>query len=403
MIRVFLLILVIFAISWAAIWVIENNGQLEILWLGYLVKTDILTSIILLIVSYAIFAVVFSVLSKILTFNLASIIKIFSPNKLKQLTKSLQKDERSFSTILKILQDLENGDDKQALKTHKELLKTSKNYELNDFLLAKIHFNLGDYKKSQEIARNLENSESSILILASEFELACKQEDNTKIAQLTDEIIAKSHEDSQNKSLKKAISLKIMDLANLNKYQEAKELLLRHKKLSQDPKLMELFTFTHSALAFSFFEKKSFISAIRLSGKSLKFDESYIPAQEIKIRSWLALGLVTKARSEAKKLYKKTKNQLFVTLYAKSYEGQSDEKIARQIQKFIGKKVINSNKMMNFLNKSSKKNAANDGIKTNCQDLEKDINHYQCSSCGHHFERWQPKCPSCSAINSIKI
>jgi len=381
---------------------IENNGTLEILWLGYLVKTDILTSIAILIISYCALAIIFTILAKIFHFNFASVKKFFSPNKLKALTKSLQKDEQSFRLILQILQNLENGDDKEALKIHKQLIKTSKNQDLNDFLLAKIHFNLGDYKKSQEIAGKIEDNATSMLILASELELAVKKKDNTQISSLIEDIILKSPQDSQNKTLKKAICIKVNDLASLDNYEEARDLLDGRKILSKDPEISKLFAFVNNSIALKAAGKKSFITAIRQANKALDFDKNYIPAYEVKIRSWLALGFTLKSRNEIKKLYKQTKNPVFITLFDESLKGQSKEKRLSTIKKFIGTNSLKSNKRMNFLNKSSKKVSASEGGNVNYQDLDK-INHYSCSKCNSNFERWQPKCPSCNAINSIKI
>ncbi|MBL6664241.1 MAG: heme biosynthesis HemY N-terminal domain-containing protein [Rickettsiales bacterium] len=337
MIRLIILILLIFVISSALVWMIENNGSLEIVWLGYLIKTDILTSLIIVALLYVALAIFWKIISGIFSVNLKA---LFSPNKLKKLSKLLQKDEQSFNMILSILQNLENGDNKEALQNHKQLTKTSNNEELNDFLLAKIYYCLEDYKKSQEIASKLENSESSILILASELELALKKKDKTNISHLVDEIIEKSPHDSQSKTLKKAIDLKIRDLIALRQYQEAKDVLKERKMLKQDPELIELFVLVNNALASEAFEKKSFISAIHLANKALKFDENHISSHEIKIKSWLALGFVMKARSDAKKQFKKTKKEIFVTLFSDSYQGQSEAKITKAIQKFVGTSKI---------------------------------------------------------------
>lgn len=366
MIRLFFVTLIILAISSSAIWMIENNGTVEILWLGYLVKTDILTSIVILIIAYYALAITFWIFSKIFSINLK---KLFSTNKLKALTKLLQKDEQSFDSIFKILQNLENGDNKEALKNHKELVKTSKNLDLNDFLLAKIHFCLGDYKKSQEVAKKIEDPESSILILASELELALKKKDEEKTLDLAEKIISRSTKDSQNKSFKKALKIKINNFFKNEDYISAKDLLDEYSRLKDDPDFTKIFLQTNCGLALKSFEKKSFISSIKYANKALRFDQNYIMAHEIRLRSWIALGFGIKARNEIKKLYKQTKDPVFLALFDESNEGLSPEKKSQAMKKFLGVSSTKPNKMMNFLNKTFKKSSA---IVKN-QDLAKDL------------------------------
>jgi len=439
MIRVLLLIFFIVIISSSAIWMIENNGVLEISWLGYLIKTDILTSIIILIIAYYCLYITFTISSKIFSFNLGSLKKLFSPNKLKLLTKSLQKDEQSFETILQILQNIENGDYKEALKNHKQLIKTSKNQELNDFLLAKIHFCLGDYKKSQEIAKKLTNAESSMLILASELEISLQKNDEEKVINLADMIISQSPEGSQSKSLKKAIEVRLDRFLKFDKYQEAKELLVSHDKISKDQDFAQMLAYLNAALAKESFDKKSFIAAIRCANRSLRIDPDYIPAHEIRLKSWLALGFTFKAKNEIKKLWKKSSNLIFVDIFDQSNQGLSSERKIKSIKKFLGvskgkdidfalalvafrnkdyslaKTTMNSlkskkispqgNKMLHFLNKILNNDSVIEEKSSNYQDEAKDlgkINHYNCSSCDSYFETWQPKCSSCSAINTLK-
>ena len=436
MIRLILLIFIVLAIATSAIWMIENNGALEITWLGYLVKTDIMTSIVILIMSYYVLRIFFSITSKIFSFNLASLKKFFRPNKLKVLTKTLQNDEKSFEIIFHILQDLENGNNKDALKKHKELVKNSKNQELNNFLLAKIYFNLGDFKKSQEIAKN---TSSNTLTLASELEITLKDKDEEKTLSLADEIITKSSKKSQSEALKKSLEVKLDSLFKLAKYQEAKDLITSYNQLSNNPDFIKILDYINTSLAKESYDKKSFVSAIRSANKVLKSDPDNIPAQEIRLKSWLALGFIFKTRRELRKLWQKSGNLIFVDLFDQSNQKLSAKKRIKAIKKFLSKSTEKdvdfalalvafrnedyslsktamdsmkseklspqANKMLHFLNKILKNDNVIEGKSSNYQNEAKGlgkINHYNCSACDSYFETWQPKCSSCSAINTLK-
>lgn len=155
MIKILLFIFVIVLISAITIWTIDNNGIIEIQWLDYFIKTDMLTAIIIIIISYCFLAIILSILSSIFSFKFSTIKKIFAPNKLKLLTKSVKKDQEAFNLILEILQDLENNDAKSASKKHKNLIKLNNNKNLNNFLLAKIHNVNGELKKSEDLLKEI--------------------------------------------------------------------------------------------------------------------------------------------------------------------------------------------------------------------------------------------------------
>lgn len=155
MIKILLFIFVIVLISAITIWTIDNNGIIEIQWLDYFIKTDMLTAIIIIIISYCFLAIILSILSSIFSFKFSTIKKIFAPNKLKLLTKSVKKDQEAFNLILEILQDLENNDAKSASKKHKNLIKLNNNKNLNNFLLAKIYNINGELKKSEDLLKEI--------------------------------------------------------------------------------------------------------------------------------------------------------------------------------------------------------------------------------------------------------
>ncbi len=75
----FLLIAVIIAASIA--WMLDNNGSIVINWLGYEVRTDILTAILLAIFCAAVVFVVAYLSAKILSFKLPKFSQILKRKK----------------------------------------------------------------------------------------------------------------------------------------------------------------------------------------------------------------------------------------------------------------------------------------------------------------------------------
>lgn len=142
--------------AFGIVWLFENNGTVLIDWLGYEVKSNVITAIIILIICHYVLVFLRAILSAIFSFNLKKIFNNWSKKrKLNNLTKSVESDKKSFELIFDIIKFLEEGNKDKALASHKELAKFSSNKELKEVLLAKVLFQQGELKKSQEIFSKL--------------------------------------------------------------------------------------------------------------------------------------------------------------------------------------------------------------------------------------------------------
>lgn len=145
-----------FIFAFCISWLFDNNGSILINWLGYEVKLEVITAIIILIIVHYILVIFSLVWSRIFSFSLS---KIFSnwtkERKLKILTKSTEFNKKAFGLVFEIIKLAEEGELNKALELQKELAKFISNKDLSELLLAQILFKKGELKKSQDIFSKL--------------------------------------------------------------------------------------------------------------------------------------------------------------------------------------------------------------------------------------------------------
>lgn len=158
-----LIILTVFAL--AAAWLINNNGEVVINWLGYEIITDMLMIVVLSLCFIVLVFIIFALFLKLFSFKIG-----FLKNRLggKKYEKKLQKIEReneeAFSLLTKILALLDEEKLKSAKKEYKKFAGLVKNKDIIEYLEFRFgYFESDAYnsKRSKKIAENTPGSSPS--------------------------------------------------------------------------------------------------------------------------------------------------------------------------------------------------------------------------------------------------
>ena len=128
MLKTIWFLLVAFLITAPLIWMLDNDGQVMITWLGFEARTDILTAILL--------AILFTLLVFTLTYVVTRIVAIKFPNLLKmffkktylrKLEKLVHRHWQGLDVLAQLLMAIETKDSKPSEKLQKKLSKLIKN------------------------------------------------------------------------------------------------------------------------------------------------------------------------------------------------------------------------------------------------------------------------------------
>ena len=134
--------LVVFAIFAAIVgWIINNNGEVVINWLGYEIVTDVFMIIVIAILVLAIVVTIAYLLTKIFSFKLGSIAtKFHNKRRDKKLERMEKNSEVSYLYLTKILAYLDEHDIKLARKFFKQFCALVDNKDIIEYLNFRFYY-----------------------------------------------------------------------------------------------------------------------------------------------------------------------------------------------------------------------------------------------------------------------
>lgn len=433
MLLILWILFLVLAIASPLLWTLDNSGFVLINWLGYEVKTNILTAILLAIIFTFLIVFLSYLLTKILSLKFPDLLKIFfKKNYAKHLEKIIRKHHRAFELSSQLLLALEVNDQKLAEKLQKEFSKLVKNRHLNDFFLAKIFFEKKEFSKSYELfAKFSDNKNAKILALKSKLEFALQNHDETAAIAYAKQII--STKDNDLKTAKTLFSL----YKKLGLWQDSKELVAKFgaEKFKDELQKRDI-AVINTAVALELYQKKNFFAALKQAKLALKAEENFLPALEIMLKSWIKLGFAFRARWLIKKLWRENPHLIFSEIFDLTYrkspakirikrikelsrlnEESTLEKLVigitafrageREIAKeflrlsLLQQKTYRACKIMATIAKSEGDKESYKKYSTKAEILPKD-DHYFCNSCRHLSSKWSAKCSVCGTHDSLE-
>ncbi|MES2961225.1 MAG: hypothetical protein V4694_02465 [Pseudomonadota bacterium] len=421
------------ALSTLLVWMLDNNGNVVINWLGYEVQADILTAILMsFLVAVCIIALSY-LLTRIFAIRFPNLLKLFSRKSyIRRLEKLVRRHHKAYDIMAQLMLALEVNDEKSAKELHKKFSKLIKNPALNNFFLGKMAFDKADFSKSGEIFSKFgDNKNAKILVLKSKLALALQKQDEVQAIAYAKQIL----------SLKKDNVQAAQTLFGLYKkrglWQEAKALISEYgsDKFKDELQKRDL-AVINSALALEAYQSKKFLHAIKYAKIALKAESQFLPAQEILLKSWLKLGFAFKTTWQIKHLWRENPNLIFAEIYDLTNRKYSAKNRIKAIKKLaevndeagIGKlaiglvafragafqtakeflhlsllrqKTYRAYKLLAF----SEKNLGNEEeFKKNIAKAEMMLpdDHYVCNNCGYLSSKWSANCNACGSYDSME-
>lgn len=158
-----LMILAVFAL--ATTWLINNNGEVVINWLGYEIITDILMIVVLSLLFLVLIFIIFILFLKLFAFKINFLKGRFSNARDdKKLKKIAKENEESLTNLTKILALLDEEEVKLAKKEYKKFIGQVKNKDIIEYLEFRFgYFESDSYnaKKSKKVNDNTPGSSPS--------------------------------------------------------------------------------------------------------------------------------------------------------------------------------------------------------------------------------------------------
>jgi HemY protein len=433
MLTILWFLLVAFLLTTSFVWLLDHNGNVIVTWLGYQVQTDMLTAILL--------AVFFSLTTFIISYFLARLLAIRFPALLRLLfkrsyTRSLErlvlKHRRGFDATTELLLALEIGDKKSTDVLQKKFEKLIRHIGLNDFFRGKILFDKQQFSKSAEIFEKFTNNpHAKILVLRSKFELSLQDQDGVRAIAYAKQILS-----VQRDNFEIAKQLFIL-YKKCGLWQDAKTLIREYgsEKFRDELQKRDV-AVINTALALEAYQQKKFLLAIKHTNIALKAEINFLPALEIRLKSWLKLGLGFKVSWEIKSLWKDNPHLILAEIFdlvnrkssAKTRIKMMKNLVEANGQSALGKIAIGivafragdyaTAKEFLILSSLQQKTyrvykllaatekALGNEIEAKKNSAKRDMfecdDHYRCSSCGHLSSRWNAKCSSCDSYDSIE-
>jgi HemY protein len=433
MLMILWFLFVAFVIATSLVWLLDHNGDVIITWLGYQLQTDVLTAI-LLAIFFTLLVFAFSyLLARILAIKFPNLLKLFfRRNYLRRLEKLVHRHHQAFEIMTQLMLALEIRDEKSAEILHKNFSKLIKHQSLNNFFLGKILFEKQQFDKAAEMfARFGENKHAKILILKSKFKLALQNQDEATAIAYAKQILSVKRDNFDTARVLFSLYKK------RGLWQEAKGLIAEYGSDQFKDELQKRdVAVINSALAIEAYQLKKFLQAIKHTKIALKAEENFLPALEIKLKSWLKLGFSFKASWQIKSLWRENPHLLLAEIFDLIHRKSSPKNRIKAMKKLaelnsessLGKlavgisafragayqtakeflylsllqeKTYRAYKLLAFAEKSLgnveefKKNMKKSEM------LSKD-DHYSCNSCGHLTSKWSARCASCDSYDSLE-
>lgn len=422
-----------FTATISLVWILDHNGSVVITWLGYETKTDILTALLIAIILAAVIFALSYLLARILALKFPNLFKFFfKKSYIKRLESLIHKHWQGINILSELLPALESDDLKSATGLQKKLSVLIKNPQLNEFFLGKIAYENKEFEKAAAHFEKISNNKyAHLLELKAKFELAVEKKDTQTAIAYAKQILS-----SKVDSYKVARSLLLL-YRKVGLWQEARALISQYgiDKFDDELKKREIASI-NSSIAFDFYKKKNYAKAIKYCKIALKFDEYFLPALEIKLKSLIRRGHNFCASRLIKKLWKENPHLIFAEIFDLINRKKTGEKRLHLMKKMargnaktylsdlavgitalrVGKLDEAQQYLQNSLAKhdsyrankalSIAKKMAGDKIaaqeylqKANLLSRE---NNYSCNNCNHLSAIWADKCPVCSHSNSYE-
>lgn len=360
-----------FSATICVVWVLDHNGSVVITWLGYETKTDILTALLLTIIFAAIIFALSYLLARILALKFPNLFKLlFKKSYIKRLESLIHRHWQGVETLRQLLLSLESHDVKESTSLQKKLAVLIKNPQLNNFFLGKIATQNKDFSGAAEYFEKIQDNKfARLMALKARFNLAKERQDLPTAIAYAKQILS-SRVDSD----KMAIELLLL-YRKAGLWQDARALINEYgaEKFSSELRQMEIAAL-NSGIAFDFYRKKNFRQAFKYAKLALKYDENFLPANEIMLKCLIKKGFGFRAYYKIKKLWKTNPQPIYARFF-------------------------------NFLNRkkpASKRALLLAKLKTLNNRVIKRHHSYSCSNCGHKAANWNPKCLRCDSANSFE-
>jgi len=139
MFRIIKFLLIVGLLSAGIIWLVNNNGEVVISWLGYEVMMDMVTALFIsLLFAILIFAFAYF-LAKIMSFKFYNLFRVsIKKSRLNKLEAIIKRHNKSFDELTKTLFYLDVKDVGGARKSYKKFANLVKNRQINDFVSTKL-------------------------------------------------------------------------------------------------------------------------------------------------------------------------------------------------------------------------------------------------------------------------
>lgn len=426
-------IILIFLITSSIVWVIENNGTIEINWFDYNVQTDILTAILILGFFLISIATISYFLTRILAIKFPELLKLFfRKSYTRKLEKIITNHHQGFETLSKILIALEIQDYEYSKKLFKTYQKQIKYKTIQNFLEAKFAFFDKDFEKSEKIYNEFSNFyQGKILHLNAKFKNFIANNDLKKAIETGNEILQNTHNNI-------AIASDLVKIHKKNgDWRSTKTLIDKFgiENFAEELQKRDQ-VILNSSLAFDSYRNKKYFGAIKFAKNALLLQDHFLPAQEILIKSWAKLGMKFKAIKLIKSIWKENPHIILLEIYDSLNRKSKGKKRINLIKKLafsnpqfkfanlavakLAYRVGNIQLSKEFLNlailqektKTSYKLLARiEKIAGNSEEYEKLINisnalpddgKYTCNNCGHRSSKWSSVCENCSKVDTLE-
>jgi uncharacterized membrane-anchored protein len=315
-------------------WIIDNNGSILINWLGYEITTDVLTILLIfLFIVTMVFAVTY-LLAKILSFRFPFFLKFFSlksqNNKNADLVKKYFQAIDLMPEMLAAIEikDIDNANDYQ-----RKFSKLIKNPDLNNFLLGKIANAEKKFLIAEEYYKKItQNKPIQILIIKLKIEQALEIKDEKAAISYAKQILEIQRDDFETAKLLFTLYKKNGD------FQATQNLINQYgiKTFSNELENKDI-VIINSALAKDNYRKKKFFTAIKYCDIALNLDQDFLPALEIKLKSYIKIGFAFRARSIIKDLWQDRPNLILAEIFdLANYKSSPSDRVTK-IKKLVQK------------------------------------------------------------------
>jgi HemY protein len=340
MFTVFWFIIALFLLTYSVAWLADNNGSVMVNWLGYELQTDVLTIIIVTIVLTITIILLASLLTRILAIKFPSLLKFFfKRNYTRSLEKIVNRHHQGFDELANLLLAIENHDEKYIKIHQKNFQNKIKHKKINDFILGKIALDQKDNVKIiKYFSQFIGNNNANILCLKARFNLALKQNDETRIIAWGKQLCKLENNSEIAKTL-----IPICKKHGL--WQDVKELLkLLGDELEGHLDANEIDALNLFEMKY-FYQKNKFLKSQKYAKILLKKDENSNLAMAYYLKSWIKLGFRFCVSKKIKKLWQKNPQLFLAEIYDLNFRKFSNKRRFN-----LMKKLLKNSKDQNLAN-----------------------------------------------------